>query len=616
MQKTLTCLCLLAMLFTLLSCTQAPSRFVDDKILIEQETGSISHEDGAVEIFKKSDIANFKIVYYSDLDNDMVDIIYELADQIYTICGSNIKVTRDFVLASDIYMKEWDHEILIGLTNREESAEFAKDMRINDYGYGYIDGKILICGKNDAAIKHAINSFILNVLIAHANDDLFYQSDWSLIERYTYTVDSLTVNGSSVREYEIIYPEGGTLFEEQMAMRLQSYLLDKTGYELTVKDDSEKRETEKAFLIGQTRYSTELVSGTLASGQGCVNSTGGDIVAWGNDMMGTVNACKKLTELLITTENNTVEQTVIFNSAVTVSSNSDFSTMSFNVYTANQTVERIDRVINVLLRYMPDSIGLQEANEKWMMELKKVLSDYYEFVGKGREEGNQGEAVPILYAKEKYNLIESGTKWLTSTPDEVSKMPGAKYYRIFTWALLEDKATGMRYLHVNTHLDTAGSDIRYAEVKILMRFLQNYNNVPVILTGDMNAKLNTNELNFFKNFNLATVFDYEELTDVKTNANAIDWIYLTSDSASMTYHTFDDSIYNGDYPSDHYPYYAEFIVSTLGEGELAIRSTNVGNVVRAGAPMILSNTDLNLQAEVFVKNVNVLSLAPKVVLID
>ncbi|MBQ8213464.1 MAG: hypothetical protein IJZ80_05580, partial [Clostridia bacterium] len=242
---------------------------------------------------------------------------------------------------------------------------------------------------------------------------------------------SFTINGNrvSISGYEIIYPENGTLFEKQMAMRLQSYLLDKTGYELTLKDDGEARATERAFLIGKTKYSTELISGTLSTGQGCVNSTGSDIVAWGNDMTGTVNACKKLTELLFNTESGMLEQNVSIDSAIVATGKSGFSTMSFNVKTYDQTPERNSRVINVLLRYMPDSIGLQEVDQdtqdNWMPVLKGALSDYYEFVGEGREGGNKGDAVPILYAKEKYNLIEYGTKWLSDTPDVASKLEGA-----------------------------------------------------------------------------------------------------------------------------------------------------------------------------------------------
>ena len=140
-------------------------------------------------------------------------------------------------------------------------------------------------------------------------------------------------------------------------------LFRKTGYELTLKDDGEARATERAFLIGKTKYSTELISGTLSTGQGCVNSTGSDIVAWGNDMTGTVNACKKLTELLFNTESGMLEQNVSIDSAIVATGKSDFSTMRFNVKTYDQTPERNSRVINVLLRYMPDSIGLQEVDQ-------------------------------------------------------------------------------------------------------------------------------------------------------------------------------------------------------------------------------------------------------------
>ena len=380
--------------------------------------------------------------------------------------------------------------------------------------------------------------------------------------------ETLTVNGSNVYEYEIIYPKNGTLFEEQMATRLQSYLFDKTGYELTVKDDGNARATKKAFLIGKTKYSTELTDATLTAGQGCINSKGGDIVVWGNDMTGTVNACKKLTELFAEAESGAFEQPVTVNGAIIVEKNGEFSTMSFNVKTYDQTDARDQRVINAILRYMPDSVGLQEADEHWMTVLKGALSDYYGFVGEGREGGSKGDAVPILYSKEKYDLIEYGTKWLSETPDVSSKLEGAQYLRNFTWALLEDKATGVRYLHVNTHLDTAGTAIRQAEVEILLQFLKGYDNVPVVLTGDMNAKINTAELTMIKNFGFADVFDCQNVAGVKPNADAIDWIYLTSDSVTMMYYTFDSSTYNGDLPSDHYPYYAEFSVTVPQNGNL------------------------------------------------
>ncbi|MBO5294611.1 MAG: hypothetical protein J6B71_05135 [Clostridia bacterium] len=61
---------------------------------------------------------------------------------------------------------------------------------------------------------------------------------------------------------------------------------------------------------------------------------------------------------------------------------SDFSTMSFNVKTYDQTPERNSRVINVLLRYMPDSIGLQEVDQDNQNNWIHLKSEEYECISK------------------------------------------------------------------------------------------------------------------------------------------------------------------------------------------------------------------------------------------
>ena len=220
------------------------------------------------------------------------------------------------------------------------------------------------------------------------------------------------------------------------------------------------------------------------------------------------------------------------------------------------------------MRYLPDTVGIQEANATWMNALRMNFSDYYGIVGEGRDGGNKGEAVPILYAKERYDLIESGTKWLTDTPDVPSKMPGAQYTRNFTWALLEDKETKVRYLHLNIHLDTAGTEIRYAEAVMLMQFLQQYNDVAVVLTGDMNARIDSAEMKLLRSYKLATVADYPDHAGQAMVNNMIDWILLSSDCITMTKHVTDDMIYNGDYSSDHYAFYAEIRLDLPEDGRI------------------------------------------------
>ncbi len=101
--------------------------------------------------------------------------------------------------------------------------------------------------------------------------------------------------------------------------------------------------------------------------------------------------------------------------------------ISYNVKYAEDWLDsftdRKEIIYNQLLSYDADFIALQEANYGWMNEengLPVLLNDY-DYVGVGREDGNtQGEYASIFYLKEKYELLESNTIWLSETKEEVS----------------------------------------------------------------------------------------------------------------------------------------------------------------------------------------------------
>ena len=570
MKRILTLLLIVALVLPFSACVEVgdgeQSQSLPSTESIGATTDAESNENNGGTVVKKSDISRFKVVYAKGLENETMSAVNRMIDTINSVCNTEIVSTSDLILEENDRNREWEHEILVGCTNREQSALFGENLRQYDYGFGYVDGKIVIYGKSDPYLKNAINSFIVNILLGHQKEDVFYDSSWGSVVRYYYVVDQLKVNEVSIQKYEIFYPESASLYEKELAERLHCYVLEKTGYDLALKADSEPRNGARAFHIGKTKYVTAFATQKPSGNNGIICTKGGDIVAYGSTVSGMTNASKRLTEMLIDPDGREGQREVTFGQSLQVEAPEDYSVMTFNVFTGNMVSKRINRVLDAIYRYLPDVIGVQEANSTWMSTLQKEFPAYYGFVGTDLSDGKEG--VPILYSKERFKLVESGCKWLTDTPDTNSRLPGQQYPRNYTYALLEDKATGAQFLVLNTHLDTAGTAVRSAEVKILMQFLQKYNDVPVVLIGDLNAKLNTNEMNYLKSFGLATVFDYKELKDMKTNSNAIDWIYMTSDSVTMTYHTYDDSMYNGDYPSDHYPYYAEFSVNSFEEGEL------------------------------------------------
>lgn len=168
--------------------------------------------------------------------------------------------------------------------------------------------------------------------------------------------------------------------------------------------------------------------------------------------------------------------------------------MSFNVQVESGSKVRADiradMLRSLLDEYMPDSIGLQEVTPLWDGMMKNyIFNDSYACVGEPRAAGQ--EASLIYYRTDKYELLDSGTFWLSDTPDvSGSKYEESKYIRICTWAHLRDRVTGNEYVHVNTHLDNlGGSDgrsLRKKQIIVILKFLQRFDGIPMVMTGDLN----------------------------------------------------------------------------------------------------------------------------------
>ncbi len=168
--------------------------------------------------------------------------------------------------------------------------------------------------------------------------------------------------------------------------------------------------------------------------------------------------------------------------------------MSFNVQTENGTQVRpdirMDMLRDLLDEYQPDSVGMQEVTTKWrdMMDTY-AFNQSYASVGEARTPG--GEANPIYYRADKFELIDSGTFWLSDTPDVAgSQFKESLYVRICTWVHLRDRVTGKEYVHFNTHLDNLGSSegrsLRKQQITVILKFLQRFGDIPMVLTGDLN----------------------------------------------------------------------------------------------------------------------------------
>lgn len=159
-----------------------------------------------------------------------------------------------------------------------------------------------------------------------------------------------------------------------------------------------------------------------------------------------------------------------------------------DVEKGNSWQQRVPVIAGLIRFHEFDVLGTQEAFHHQLLDLQKLLPNYA-YVGCGRNDGKEaGEHAAIFFRKEKFTLEQSGTFWLSQTPEQPGKGWDADLPRICTWAKLR-KNDGGRVLFVfNTHFDHRGVQARLESAKLIVsRIKEIAKDEPVILTGDFNV---------------------------------------------------------------------------------------------------------------------------------
>ncbi|UJH90084.1 endonuclease/exonuclease/phosphatase family protein [Antarcticibacterium sp. 1MA-6-2] len=172
----------------------------------------------------------------------------------------------------------------------------------------------------------------------------------------------------------------------------------------------------------------------------------------------------------------------------------DLVVMSYNIRWnspddgINSWDNRKDWVTSSIVFFGADLVGAQEVTITQLKDMEKLLPKFGH-VGVGRDGGQKGEFSPIFYVKERFELLENNTFWLSDTPEIVgSKGWDAALPRIVTWAKFRDKAKGITFYFFNSHFDHRGETARKNSAKVLTtRISEIAGEEPVILTGDFNT---------------------------------------------------------------------------------------------------------------------------------
>ncbi len=507
-----------------------------------------------------SDLGKYSVIRQRRANVSTRDLLSEILSGIAEVFAD---FPTDVVLEGD-EKDASDYEILVGETTRRESVKYEKTLRYDDYGYTIIGHKIVIYGHSIETLNMAINLFFTDVMrFAQAGDDIFLSPLECKSVYAEYSVDALKVNGKDLKDYDIIYPSGDQHGEKKLAELLSECIKAHYGYVLNIYADREKKPSKNAkeIVIGRTTRKNKL-QGSLSHGEMCISSSGDKIFLAGESY---VSVCASVYRLIDTISEADSKSIIIDLKKPIREAIDEISIMSFNIQVGNRSEERDERVYQSIINASPDIVGLQEVSEAWLQFLGRKL-DGYAYVGAPRSPDDR-EYNPIFYRKDMFELIQSGTKWLSETPNTVSKLEDSSYHRIMTYALLKRRSDGRIVLHINTHLDHISEDARVEQVKIIAKILEDFDDVPTVLTGDFNTYPGNSALRELEN---CGYYDSSKISpkahigitwhNYGSSSNILDFCYIDTAYAEPILYSVLDRRINGEYPSDHHPIYVELIL--------------------------------------------------------
>ena len=520
-----------------------------------------------------SELSKYVIVYPQNASEMITEQVSVLTEAIRTRFGVLMMSKTDYINELSQTYRVGEHEILIGDTNREESDAFVGGLKYKDYGYKLIGKKIVISGVTDDSLEDAITMFISNVILGHLDSELSFMTEaQSKVVSIEYYHGNITLGGVDISEYRIVYPEGGTALERNLAEDLSYMFTETCGViPLEVTSDVAAYSDGYEILVGKTnRLSKYSVS--LGEGEGYYSSEGKLVSLWGNTALGNVCAVNALKSSVMRVPSSETLALEPVNGKIDADDDSTMSIMSFNVFSGKKEGfappdERKDEMAAVITKYLPDIVGLQEIHNDTI--LNSVLTeegfcgllDYYDYTCYSCPQQAYGHVwldSPILYAKEKYSVVESGIKWLSQTPDIPSRYPGAYDPWVLSWAVFERRSDGLRFLVLNTHNEFK-MQIWIEEAGIIGEFLKDYQDMPYILTGDLNRGYVDG---------MKWLLDCADLTDSKDMTDDLDYGGYTD--GFIDYIMFNDYYADasrfevntwkpgGVEPSDHSAIYCEF----------------------------------------------------------
>jgi len=240
--------------------------------------------------------------------------------------------------------------------------------------------------------------------------------------------------------------------------------------------------------------------------------------------------------------------------------------MSFNILSDDDSVHAWDQrkssVISMIRFHRADLIGLQEASRSQIQDLMGALPEYGVY---------EGLYNPILFRKSWFELVSSGSFFLSPTPNQSSIGWDAKFPRTVCWIKLLDKKRGGEFVFFNTHFDYHGPIARNESVHILEQKIPEIGGkCPFVIAGDFNL---FPDLGGQKTYQLLTASfaDAQKLAQFPHHGPTGTWsgfkeagqpgikpdCIFVGPGIEVYLHGILSDTFDGEFPSDHLPVVAD-----------------------------------------------------------
>lgn len=294
-------LALLMVVATLAACK--PEEQPEDTEELEEEG-----EQGVTLNLIDEGVTEYVLVRDYKASNAVINAVNSMVDSIKSNIGADITIKECF---NDLEDEPLDvvteKEILIGMTNRPESAEALDGLRSKDYTISNHGTKLVIGGGGEEGTIAAITRF-LNDFIAEQGDrfavksgeyqDLIVSPAMEIHYKGNYSYNSVSMLGVSMDSFGLIYPKhaDNSLECKNIAAQIAAHVAKESGYELkTYKDtrywcdyeiligDTIRTDDELVKSLGREEYYIKLIKTEVTYEDGSTHPGGQLIICFGDD---------------------------------------------------------------------------------------------------------------------------------------------------------------------------------------------------------------------------------------------------------------------------------------------------------------------------------------------